>query len=340
MPVGRHATACSPILWSRCRKRPPTISSRPRPERSLSGARCCPSPTRPESSTSRAASASWASSSSRPAAPPARSPTRASRTASITDFTGFPEIMDGRVKTLHPKLYAGLLAVRDDESHLAAATSGRGRDGRPRVRQPLSVRADRRPPRRRRLRGDREHRHRRPDDDPRGGEELRLRGAGRLARVLRRDPRRAARERQQAVAGDARVARGGGVRLHRPLRHRDHALVLREARRRLPAAVRARLREGHRPLLRREPAPARRLLRPGRLADAPAQQRAPARRQAAVVQQPARPQRRAPARARVPGAVVRDRQAQQPVRRGDRRHARSTPTSGRSSATRSPPSAA
>src|SRR6478609_5861979 len=40
---------------------------------------------------------------------------------SITDFTGFPEIMDGRVKTLHPKLYAGLLAVRDDADHLRAA---------------------------------------------------------------------------------------------------------------------------------------------------------------------------------------------------------------------------
>jgi phosphoribosylaminoimidazolecarboxamide formyltransferase/IMP cyclohydrolase len=42
-------------------------------------------------------------------------------TRSIEDFTGFPEIMDGRVKTLHPRLYAGLLARRDDESHLAAA---------------------------------------------------------------------------------------------------------------------------------------------------------------------------------------------------------------------------
>jgi phosphoribosylaminoimidazolecarboxamide formyltransferase/IMP cyclohydrolase len=41
---------------------------------------------------------------------------------SIEDFTGFPEIMDGRVKTLHPRLYAGLLAVRDDQSHLDAAT--------------------------------------------------------------------------------------------------------------------------------------------------------------------------------------------------------------------------
>ena len=39
----------------------------------------------------------------------------------IEDFTGFPEIMDGRVKTLHPRLYAGLLARRDEESHLAAA---------------------------------------------------------------------------------------------------------------------------------------------------------------------------------------------------------------------------
>jgi phosphoribosylaminoimidazolecarboxamide formyltransferase/IMP cyclohydrolase len=39
----------------------------------------------------------------------------------IEDFTGFPEIMDGRVKTLHARLYAGLLARRDDESHLRAA---------------------------------------------------------------------------------------------------------------------------------------------------------------------------------------------------------------------------
>src|SRR5438477_3109751 len=39
----------------------------------------------------------------------------------ISDLTGFPEIMDGRVKTLHPKLYAGLLAVRDNAEHLQAA---------------------------------------------------------------------------------------------------------------------------------------------------------------------------------------------------------------------------
>jgi phosphoribosylaminoimidazolecarboxamide formyltransferase/IMP cyclohydrolase len=40
---------------------------------------------------------------------------------SISEFTGFPEIMDGRVKTLHPKLYAGLLARRDEPAHVDAA---------------------------------------------------------------------------------------------------------------------------------------------------------------------------------------------------------------------------
>ena len=36
---------------------------------------------------------------------------------SIESVTGFPEIMDGRVKTLHPKIHGGLLAIRDNESH-------------------------------------------------------------------------------------------------------------------------------------------------------------------------------------------------------------------------------
>src|SRR5437764_11783706 len=40
---------------------------------------------------------------------------------SITDLTGFPEIMDGRVKTLHPKLYGGVLALRSDSAHMQAA---------------------------------------------------------------------------------------------------------------------------------------------------------------------------------------------------------------------------
>jgi phosphoribosylaminoimidazolecarboxamide formyltransferase/IMP cyclohydrolase len=38
----------------------------------------------------------------------------------ISDLTGFPEMMDGRVKTLHPKVHGGLLAVRDNPAHVAA----------------------------------------------------------------------------------------------------------------------------------------------------------------------------------------------------------------------------
>ena len=38
----------------------------------------------------------------------------------VSDVTGFPEIMDGRVKTLHPKVHGGLLAIRDDAEHQAA----------------------------------------------------------------------------------------------------------------------------------------------------------------------------------------------------------------------------
>ena len=39
----------------------------------------------------------------------------------IEDYTGFPEMMDGRVKTLHPKVHGGLLARRDDPKHMAEA---------------------------------------------------------------------------------------------------------------------------------------------------------------------------------------------------------------------------
>ncbi len=38
----------------------------------------------------------------------------------VADVTGFPEMMDGRVKTLHPNVHGGLLALRDDPAHVAA----------------------------------------------------------------------------------------------------------------------------------------------------------------------------------------------------------------------------
>lgn len=36
----------------------------------------------------------------------------------MPDVTGFPEILDGRVKTLHPKIHGGILAIRDNDEHM------------------------------------------------------------------------------------------------------------------------------------------------------------------------------------------------------------------------------
>ena len=224
---------------------------------------------------------------------------------SISDFTGFPEIMDGRVKTLHPKLYAGLLAGATSRCTSQAAdeqgvelvdlvcvnlypferTSARRGVADAEVVENIDI----------------------------GGPTM-IRAAAKnfafAAAVvapgeLRRRARRAARRRAPALARHARVAGGRGVRLHRALRHRDRALV-RRARGGLPAVPRARVREGHRPRLRREPAPARRLLRAGRRAHARAVDGPAARRQGALLQQPPRPQRGAAAGAefQVPACAI------------------------------------
>jgi phosphoribosylaminoimidazolecarboxamide formyltransferase / IMP cyclohydrolase len=41
----------------------------------------------------------------------------------VSELTGFPEMMDGRVKTLHPKVHGGLLAIRDNAEHASAMTA-------------------------------------------------------------------------------------------------------------------------------------------------------------------------------------------------------------------------
>ncbi|MDF1800524.1 MAG: bifunctional phosphoribosylaminoimidazolecarboxamide formyltransferase/IMP cyclohydrolase, partial [Planctomycetota bacterium] len=38
----------------------------------------------------------------------------------VSDYTGFPEMMNGRIKTLHPKVHGGILALRDEPGHVAA----------------------------------------------------------------------------------------------------------------------------------------------------------------------------------------------------------------------------
>src|ERR1700709_2130331 len=42
------------------------------------------------------------------------------KVSDVSDLTGFPEMMDGRVKTLHPKVHGGLLAIRDNKEHAGA----------------------------------------------------------------------------------------------------------------------------------------------------------------------------------------------------------------------------
>ena len=129
---------------------------------------------------------------------------RAIAVRAIEDFTGFPEIMDGRVKTLHPRLYAGLLARRDDEAHLrAAAEQG--------IEQVDLVCVNLYPFEQTVARGDaseeevdREHRHRRPDDDPRGRQEQRVRRGRRRPRRLRARARRAARVRRAGCRCETR----------------------------------------------------------------------------------------------------------------------------------------
>ena len=102
--------------------------------------------------------------------------------------TGFPESLDGRVKTLHPGVHAGLLAdlrLEDHERQLAELRHRPVRAGRG---EPLPVRRDRRLGcrGRRRRRADR---HRRPRDGARVREELRQRRDRRLARVVPGDHR-------------------------------------------------------------------------------------------------------------------------------------------------------
>ena len=110
----------------------------------------------------------------------------------VAEVTGFPEMMDGRVKTLHPKVHGGLLALRDNPEHVAADGGPWHRRNRPSGGEPLSIRGH--GSGRRGLRhGDREYRHRRARDDPGRGQEPRPCGRGRRSRGLRHAHRRARR---------------------------------------------------------------------------------------------------------------------------------------------------
>ena len=60
----------------------------------------------------------------------------------ISDLTGFPEMLDGRVKTLHPKVHGGILHMRDKQEHRAAVRRARHRAHRHGGGEPLRLRED------------------------------------------------------------------------------------------------------------------------------------------------------------------------------------------------------
>ncbi len=161
----------------------------------------------------------------------------------VEEVTGFPEMLDGRVKTMHPRLMAGVLARRDVPEHMATIAEHDIEPIDMVVVQPLSLRGGRGPTRRRRRGRDREHRHRRPLDDPRRRQEPHRASRSSpshddYAAVARRAPRhgrRALRETLRALAAKAFHAHGA-------LRLRDRQLVQRD-RERLPAVRDARLRD-------------------------------------------------------------------------------------------------
>ena len=146
------------------------------------------------------------------------------------------------------------------------------------------------------------------------------------------------RARRRSLVRDAPRARRRGVRDDRGVRGCDRNVVL--GARGVPGDARRRAREGRRPLVRRESAPARRVLRRARRAHAPAVARGAAARQGALVQQPERSVRGTDARARVHASGLRDRQAREPVRRRDRRDTRGGVRQGARRRTRPRPTGA
>ena len=183
--------------------------------------------------------------------------------------TGFPEMLDGRVKTLHPTIHGGLLARRDSAEHMAAIARARHRDDRPARRQPLSVRGDRRQGRLHARRRDREHRHRRPGDGALGGEELEatspsLTDASQYDGVRRRAEARPARSaRRPASRSPSRpstASRNYDAAISDYLSSLAGPTAGVPSAQRVPGAGQRPLRQAAGPALRREPAPERGVL--------------------------------------------------------------------------------
>ena len=257
----------------------------------------------------------------------------------VEELTGFPECLDGRVKTLHPKVHAGILADRRLDSHVAAARGARHRAVRPGGLEPLPVPPDRglRRDARRVRRADR---HRWPLDGARRGEEPPVGRDRHLAGALRRRARGAGRGRLHP--GPAAAAGRGGVPAHRDVRRRRGVLDEQRAHRhlrrhRLPRLDRRDLGQGRGAAVRREPAPAGRALPALARRAWPRPSSCTARRcPTTTTSTPTRPGGR-PTDFAEPGGG--DHQARQPVRHRGRHRRGGGLRQGGARATRRPPSA-
>ncbi len=102
--------------------RPPDVlAGSPWPAtRAASPALCCRCPTRPGSSTSPSALAGYNVELISTGGTAKALKDAGLKVIDVAELTGFPEMMDGRVKTLHPKVHGGLLAIRGNKEHVAA----------------------------------------------------------------------------------------------------------------------------------------------------------------------------------------------------------------------------
>ena len=124
----------------------------------------------------------------------------------VSELTGFPEMLDGRLKTIHPRIAGGVLAIRANPEHMQSLAA----HGIPPIDMVVvnlyAVRKSGREARRAVGGADREHRYRRADADSRGGQELSGCRGGGFARRLSGDSGRTARTRWRAFASHAVAA--------------------------------------------------------------------------------------------------------------------------------------
>ena len=179
---------------------------------------------------------------------------------------------------------------------------------RPRHRERQAVRPGGRRQARRSRRGDRDDRRRRRGAARGGGAELGRRGCRLGSRAVRTHRRRAARARTRDPR-DPGAARRRGLQHGRGVPRRDRRLSQSDLGQHVPAAARDGPREGGRPALRREPAPAGGVLPRDHASQWHAGGRHPGPGRPTVVQQSARPRRGLPDRPRLHGTHGRDRQA-------------------------------